>query len=57
MKKYTVKVSRIMYLEVEAEDADTAIDKACEVAWEYDADESNGEIVSEEEIDQMNQVT
>lgn len=57
MKKYTVKVSRIMYLEVEAEDADTEIDKACEVAWEYDADEGNGEIISEEEIDQMNQVT
>ena len=51
MKKYTVKVSRIMYLEVEAEDADSAIDKACEVAWEYDADENNGVIIDEEEMD------
>ena len=53
MKKYVVKVSRIVFLEVEAEDEDAAIDKACEIAWEYDADENNGEIISEEEIKEL----
>ena len=52
MKKYTVKVTRILNLEVEAEDEQSAIEKACEVAWEYDADENNGVIINEEEADE-----
>lgn len=48
MKRYTVKTTRVVYLEVEAEDPQAAVDKACEIAWEYDADELDGEIVKEE---------
>ncbi len=45
MKEYTVKVTSVTTLTVEAESEDEAIDKACEMAWEYDADEKNGEIL------------
>lgn len=47
MKEFTVKVTSITTLTVEAESEDEAIDKACEKAWEYDADEKTGEILKE----------
>lgn len=50
-KRYTVVVTSKHTVDVEAYSPEEAIDKACEIAWEYDADESNGEIVFEEEID------
>lgn len=48
MRKFTVRVTSITTLTVEAESEDEAIDKACEKAWEYDADEKSGEILKEE---------
>ena len=45
MKEFTVKVTSITTLTVEAESEDEAIDKACEKAWESDADETTGEIL------------
>ena len=45
MKEFTVKVTSIATLTVEAKSEDEAIDKACEKAWEYDADEKTGEIL------------
>ncbi len=48
MSEYTVKVTAITTLTVEAESEDEATDKACGMAWEYDADEINGEIVKED---------
>lgn len=45
MKEYTVKVTSVTTLTVEAESE--AIDKACEMAWEYDADEKTGEVLEE----------
>ncbi len=45
MKEFTVKVTSITTLTVEAESEDEAIEKACEKAWEYDADEKTGEIL------------
>ena len=39
MKEFTVKVTAITTMTVEAATEDEAIDKACEMAWEYDADE------------------
>ena len=47
MKEFTVKVTAITTLTVEAATEDEAIDKACEMAWEYDADEKTGEILGE----------
>lgn len=43
-KTYTVEVKTVTYLEVEAENRDEAIEKACGMAWEYDADEISGVI-------------
>mgnify|MGYP001082161599 FL=1 len=48
MKEFTVKVTTITTLTVEAATEDEAIDKACEMAWEYDADEKTGEILEAE---------
>ena len=45
MKEFTVKVTAITTMTVEAATEDEAIDKACEMAWEYDADERTGEIL------------
>lgn len=45
MRKFTVKVTYITTLTVEAKSEDEAIDKACEKAWKYDADEKTGEIL------------
>lgn len=44
-KKFTVKVTSVHTLEVEAENEDKAIEKACGMAWEYDSDEIYGKIV------------
>ena len=47
LKKFTVEVTSVHTLEVEAENEDKAIEKACGMAWEYDADEINGKILEE----------
>lgn len=44
-REYTVKVTSITTVTVEAENEDEATEKACGEAWKYDADEINGEIV------------
>ncbi len=44
-RQYTVKVTAITTLTVEAESEDEATDKACGEAWKYDADEMNAEVV------------
>ena len=48
MKEFTVEVTSVTTVTVEAENEDEAIDKACEIAWEYDADEINGKILEED---------
>lgn len=48
VKKFSVKVTSITTLIVEAETEDEAVGKACEIAWEYDADEKTGEILKED---------
>lgn len=53
MRTYTVQVTTITTIDVEAETKDEAIDKACGEAWRYDADENNGVIISEEEMDEQ----
>ena len=50
MKKFIVKVTFITTLAVEAESEDEAIDKACEKAWEYDADEIDGKILEGDDL-------
>lgn len=47
LKKFLVEVTSVHTLEVEAENEDKAIEKACGMAWEYDADEINGKILEE----------
>lgn len=47
LKKFLVEVTTVHTLEVEAENEDKAIEKACGIAWEYDADEINGKILEE----------
>lgn len=47
MREFTVKVTTVTTLTVEAESKDEAIDKACEMAWEYDADEKTGKVLKE----------
>lgn len=49
MKEFTVKVTSITTLTVEAKNEDEAIDRACSEAWEHDADEINAEILEEDE--------
>ncbi len=49
MREFTVRVTSITTLAVEAESEDEAIDKACEEAWKYDADEKTGEILKEDD--------
>lgn len=46
-KRFLVKVTTIHTLAVEAENEEKAIDKACGMAWEYDADEIDGKILKE----------
>lgn len=50
LKKFLVKVTSVHTLEVEAENEDKAIGKACGEAWKYDADEINAKILKEELI-------
>lgn len=45
MKKYTVVVTSVTTLTVEAENEDEATMKACEEAWKYDADSVDGVIL------------
>lgn len=45
LKTFTVEVTTVHTLEVEAENEDKAIDKACGMAWEYDADSIDGKIL------------
>ena len=51
MKTYTVKVTMVTTIDVEAETENEAIEKACGDAWRYDADEINGVIIKEDEPD------
>ena len=46
MKSYTVEVTTITTLTVEAENEEEAMDKACGMAWEYDADSNDAKIIS-----------
>lgn len=43
--RYLVEVTAKYTLEVESDDPQDAVNKACGMAWEYDADEINGEII------------
>lgn len=45
LKTFLLEVTSVHTLKIEAENEDEAIDKACEMAWEYDADEKTGEIL------------
>lgn len=45
MRTFTVKVTSVHTLEVEAETEEDAAEKACGMAWEHDADEIHGEII------------
>lgn len=47
VKRFLVEVTSVHTLEVEAENEDKAIEKACEITWEYDADEISGKILEE----------
>ncbi len=47
LKTFWVKVTSVHRIEVEAENEKKAIAKACGMAWEYDADEIDGEILEE----------
>ncbi len=48
LRTFAVRVTSITTLTIEAESEDEAIEKACEVAWEFDADEKSGEILKED---------
>lgn len=45
MRTFTVKVISVHTLEVEAETEEDAVEQACGMAWEHDADEIRGEII------------
>ena len=49
MKKFIVEVTSVTTVTVEAENENEAIDKACEIAWEYDADEVNAIILNDDD--------
>ena len=49
MKEFIVEVTSVTTVTVEAWNEDEAIDKACGIAWEYDADEINAKILKEDE--------
>lgn len=44
---FTVKVKSVHTLEVEAENEEVAIEQACGMAWEHDADEICGEVIAD----------
>ena len=45
LKMFTVEVTTVHTLEIEAENEDEAIEKACGIAWEYDADSIDGNVL------------
>lgn len=47
LKKFLIEVTSVHTLEVEAENEDKAIEQACGMAWEYDADEISGKVLNE----------
>lgn len=47
MNKYTVEVTSVTTVEVEAESQDRAIEEACGRAWEFDADSVDAKVISE----------
>lgn len=49
MKEFAVEVTSVTTVTVEAEDEDEAIDKACEIYWEFDAEEVNAKVVEPSE--------
>lgn len=51
--RYLVEVIAKYTLEVESDDPQDAVNKACGMAWEYDADEIDGEIICPTSV-QMN---
>lgn len=51
LKIYTVEVTSVTTVEVEANTREEAEEKACSIAWEHDADEINAEIKEVEEIE------
>ena len=50
LKKFLVEVTSVHTLEVEAENEDKAIEMACGIAWEYDADAIDGKILKEDDL-------
>ena len=44
-RTFTVKVTSVHTLEVEADNEEDAMEQACGMAWEHDADEISGEII------------
>ena len=50
LKKFLVEVTSVHTLEVEAENEDEAIEMACRMAWEYDADEIDGKILEGDDL-------
>lgn len=46
--KYTVEVISKHTVDVEAYSTEEAIEKACGIAWEFDADEIDGKIIAKE---------
>lgn len=46
-RTFTVKVTSVHTLEVEAENEKVAIEQACGMAWEHDADEICGEVIAD----------
>lgn len=50
LKKFLVEVTSVHTLEVEVENEDEAIEMACRMAWEYDADEIDGKILEGDDL-------
>ena len=50
MKEYTVEVTSVTTVTVKAENEDEAIEMACRMAWEYDADEIDGKILKGDDL-------
>lgn len=46
---HRVKVTTITYLEIDKPTEEEAIEEACRIAWEYDADDIEAEIEKENE--------
>lgn len=48
MPEYCVKVTSVTTIRVIRNTPDEAVSEACQIAWQYDADEIEGEIIEEE---------